>query len=220
MACAEHRVLSRGAPARFAGFLLCLLWLGACASQHLERPSTGTTQRGIASWYGEPFHGRTTASGETYDMHGLTAAHRQLPLGTRVAVRNLDNGRQVELRINDRGPFIRGRILDLSYGAAKVLGVVGPGLAKVEIRILEIGDGRSGPGLNSRFTVQLGAFSQRQNAIALMRRAAKRHEGVEVDSKGDVHRVRLGLFSSQTAAEELRRQLMAEGFEALVIVLP
>ncbi len=216
----DLRASSPATLAHLGSLLLCLVWLGACASQHLERPAPGATQRGVASWYGKPFHGRATASGEIYDMHGLTAAHRQLPLGTRIAVHNLDNGRQVELRINDRGPFIRGRILDLSFGAAKVLGVVGPGLARVEIRILEIGEGRSGPGLNSRFTVQLGAFSKRQNAIALMRKAAKHHEGVEVDSKGDVHRVRLGLFSSQTAAEELRRQLMAEGFDALVIVLP
>ena len=201
--------------------LLCLGWLSACASPQIQPATTGTTQRGVASWYGKPFHGRATASGETYDMHGMTAAHRQLPLGTRVEVHNLDNGRKVKLRINDRGPFVRGRILDLSYGAAKVLGVVGPGLAKVEIRVLELGEGRLGPGPNSRFTIQLGAFSQHKNAVALKQRASKHHhDEVKIVSKNGTHRVRLGLFSSQTAAEELRRQLMAEGFDALVIVLP
>lgn len=202
------------------GLMLCSALLSACASHRLSRPMSGTTQRGIASWYGEPFHGRKTASGETYDMHGLSAAHRELPLGTRIEVHNLENGRRVELRVNDRGPFVRGRILDLSYGAAKALDVVRAGLAKVEIRVLDLGSGRAGPGPNSRFTVQLGAFSQRQNAVELMQRVAARHPDAEVVSQGDLHRVRLGLFRSQTEAEELRRQLMEEGLDALVIVLP
>ncbi len=98
----------------------------------------GYRERGRASWYGQAFHGRPTASGETYDMHGLSAAHRTLPLDTWVEVVNLDNGRRLVLRINDRGPFARvdERILDLSYGAARELGVVGPGTAAVEVRAL------------------------------------------------------------------------------------
>lgn len=201
--------------------VLCCLLLSACASHRLERPAPGDVQRGIASWYGEPFHGRKTASGEIYDMHGMTAAHKELPLGTRIEVHNLDNGRKTEVRVNDRGPFIRGRILDLSYGAAKVLGVVQPGLAKVEIRVLQMGTGRSGPSATSRFTVQLGAFGERSNAEKLKTRLeSQQYEDVQVVADGALHRVRLGLFRSQTAAEELRRQLMDEGFDALVIVLP
>ncbi|MEQ9569332.1 MAG: septal ring lytic transglycosylase RlpA family protein [Longimicrobiales bacterium] len=98
----------------------------------------GYRATGLASWYGEAFHGRPTASGETYDMHGISAAHRTLPLHTWVEVHNLDNGRRLTLRVNDRGPFadIGRRILDLSYGAARELGVVGPGLARVEVRAL------------------------------------------------------------------------------------
>lgn len=210
-------------PSRRLVLWLCVAGLAlfsACASHRLERPDRGATQRGIASWYGEPFHGRATASGEIYDMHGLTAAHRELPLGTRIAVHNLDNGRKIEVRVNDRGPFIRGRILDLSFGAAKKLGVVKPGLAKVEIRVLALGEGRSGPGPTSRFTVQLGAFGERHNAVALQRRLAQHHDGVEVVEQKGLHRVRLGLFRSQTAAEELRRELMDQGYDALVIVLP
>ena len=98
----------------------------------------GYRERGVASWYGEAFHGRPTASGETYDMYALSAAHRTLPLHTWVEVSNLDNGRQLVLRVNDRGPFadVESRILDLSYGAARELGVVGAGLARVEVRAL------------------------------------------------------------------------------------
>lgn len=98
----------------------------------------GFLQRGLASWYGQAFHGRPTASGETFDMHRLSAAHRTLPLHTWVEVTNLDNGLRLVLRINDRGPFARTeeRVIDLSYAAALELGVVGPGTAPVEVRAL------------------------------------------------------------------------------------
>lgn len=99
----------------------------------------GYRERGLASWYGPQFDGRPTASGETYDQHGLSAAHRTLPLHTWVEVTNLDNGRRLVLRVNDRGPFAHTheRIIDLSYGAARELGVVAPGTAPVEVRALE-----------------------------------------------------------------------------------
>jgi rare lipoprotein A len=96
-----------------------------------------TVLTGTASWYGQPHHGRTTASGEQFDMHALTAAHRTLPLGTRVLVTNLANGRAVEVRINDRGPVVAGRIIDLSYAAARALGAVGDGVFRVKIAVLE-----------------------------------------------------------------------------------
>jgi rare lipoprotein A len=94
-------------------------------------------QTGAASWYGQAHHGTTTASGEAFDMYALTAAHRSLPLGTRVRVTNVANGRAVEVRINDRGPAIPGRIIDLSYGAARALGAVGDGVFRVRIAVLE-----------------------------------------------------------------------------------
>jgi rare lipoprotein A len=94
-------------------------------------------QTGTASWYGKAHHGQPTASGETYDMHALTAAHRSLPLGTRVLVTNLENDRTVEVRINDRGPFIRGRILDLSYAAARELGSLSDGKFRVKLHVIE-----------------------------------------------------------------------------------
>lgn len=99
-------------------------------------PDSRAGQTGEASWYGEPHHGRPTASGEIYDMYQLTAAHRTLPMGTRVLVTNLKNGRAVEVRINDRGPHVDGRIIDLSYAAARELGGVAGGTIPVRLRVL------------------------------------------------------------------------------------
>ena len=107
-------------------------------------PVPGWTEVGIASWYGRPFHGRTTASGETYDMEAATGAHRTLPFGTRLRVQNLDNGRSATLTINDRGPFIEGRILDVSRRVARELDMIGPGTARVRITVLEIPSPREG----------------------------------------------------------------------------
>ena len=96
---------------------------------------------GVSSWYGPNFHGKLTANGEVYDMYGVTAAHKTLTLGTVVRVTNLDNGKSLILRINDRGPYVDGRILDCSFGAAKILGFHEQGTANVEIKIIEEGDG-------------------------------------------------------------------------------
>lgn len=100
--------------------------------------TVGWEQTGHASWYGRRHQGRETASGERYDMHALTCAHRTLPLGTRLLVTNLDNGRSVEVRVNDRGPFVDGRILDLSYAAAERLGAVATGVVPVRLRVLAL----------------------------------------------------------------------------------
>ena len=113
--------------------LLIALGVEGCVSTSSPR---GATQTGRASWYGGAHHGRLTASGERFDMHALTAAHPSLPFGTRLRVVNLDNDRQVEVRINDRGPSVSGRILDLSYAAARALGAVGPGVIPVRLTVL------------------------------------------------------------------------------------
>jgi len=145
-----------GSIPRLAAALSALALIGAaCTSAHREgiaTPAPDTpaptvapipieTPRavvvGVASWYGQPHHGRKTASGEPFDMHALTAAHRTLPLGTRVLVTNLANGRVVEVRINDRGPTIPDRIIDLSYAAARALEAVGAGVFRVRIAVLE-----------------------------------------------------------------------------------
>ena len=103
--------------------------------------SGGTDLMGMASYYGQKYHGRKTANGETFDMHAMTAAHKTLPFETRIRVTNLNNGKQVEVRINDRGPFVKGRILDLSLGAAQKVDMIGSGTAPVRIEILELGEG-------------------------------------------------------------------------------
>ncbi len=106
-------------------------------------------ETGKASWYGPWHHGRLTASGEVYDMNRMTAAHRTLPLGTRVIVENLDNGRTAEVRINDRGPYVAGRLLDLSLATARALGAIRPGVVPVRLRVVELPDSarvaRAGP---------------------------------------------------------------------------
>ena len=101
-----------------------------------EAVSPGWIETGIASWYGHPYHGRTTASGEVYDMDEMTCAHRTLPFGTRLRVENLENGRSTTLRVNDRGPFVDGRILDVSRKGARELGMIGSGTARVRITVL------------------------------------------------------------------------------------
>jgi rare lipoprotein A len=99
-------------------------------------PRRGRPQTGKASWYGKKYHGRRTANGERFDMYKLTAAHRKLPFGTIVRVTNLRNGRSVIVKINDRGPFVRGRIIDLSYAAARKIGIVEDGIARVKVEIV------------------------------------------------------------------------------------
>src|SRR3989454_9794023 len=99
-------------------------------------PSANGVQVGVASWYGPGFHGNRTANGEIYDQYELTAAHPSLPLGTRVMVTNLESGRAVQVRVNDRGPFVDGRAIDLSYAAARTIGMVGPGTVRVRIEVL------------------------------------------------------------------------------------
>ena len=117
----------------------------------------------MASWYGHPYHGRTAASGETYDMEQLTAAHRTLPFGTLVRVVNLDNSKTVDVRINDRGPFVDDRIIDLSHAAARSIDLIGPGTAKVRLEVLQA-PAMLTPGY---FAVQVGAFQNRANADRL-----------------------------------------------------
>ena len=119
----------------------------------------------MASWYGAPHHGRRTASGEVFDMNQLTAAHRTLPFGTRLLVTNRDTNQSAEVRVNDRGPFVEGRILDVSYAAGRLLGAVGPGVIPVRVRVLSL-PARSSSG-DGPFTVQIGAFTTRARAEAL-----------------------------------------------------
>jgi rare lipoprotein A (peptidoglycan hydrolase) len=124
--------------ALFCGLLLTVSCgrKSAPATAAMPRVKIGYEQRGVASWYGRPYHGRATASGEIYDMEKMTAAHQRLPFGVTTRVENLTNGKSVDVRINDRGPFKKGRIIDLSHAAARRIDLVGPGVAKVRIQVI------------------------------------------------------------------------------------
>lgn len=163
-------------------------------------------EEGIASWYGHPYHGRPTASSEIYNMYDLTAAHRTLPFGTQVRVHNLRNGREVEVRINDRGPFVEGRIIDLSYAAAQAINM--PDLAHVSLEILAAGASREEPGI---YGVQVGSFQQRENAERLRALIEARFKPVTIQTfdRGDTifYRVRVGSESSEDAARDLAQKL-------------
>jgi rare lipoprotein A len=182
-------------------------------------------QEGIASWYGPQFHGRKTSSGEIFDMYELTAAHPSLPLGTWVEVTNLENQRSVTVRINDRGPFIKGRIIDLSWEAARVLGMIGKGTARVRVEVIgtPVADQR-GLSAPSTYVIQMGAFENRSNALALKRVVEDVVAGTEVRlvpvqlGGRTIYRVRTRSFSSREEAYQQARHLASEGF--VVIVLP
>lgn len=180
----------------------------------------GWSQRGIASWYGKPFHGRQTASGEIYDMHLMTAAHKTLPFYTVVEVHNLDNDRRIRVRITDRGPFVKGRIIDLSWEAAKRLQMTGTGLAKVEIRVVDtIYDSAAAPRAVASYTVQVGAFRDRRYAEELAARI-KGKPAPRIEQSGEWFRVRVGDFESEPEARNLRDRLKSKGHRAIVIRIP
>ena len=160
-------------------------------------------------------------------MYGISAAHKTLPMNTWVRVTNLENNREMEVRINDRGPFVSGRVIDLSYGAARKLGVVGPGTA--EVRVVALGravSGNSGSGHRPKytpvdyqtgnFTFQVGAFKDRENAERMKRKLELKYKNVHIVAmdrgEGVLYKVRLGQFSSLVKAEAGRRLLTADGF--------
>lgn len=190
------------------------LFAAACAPSSPKLAPDGGVERGIASWYGPGFHGRQTASGERYDMHALTAAHPTLPFGTEVEVTNLDNGRTVRVRINDRGPFLKNRVIDLSFAAAEAIGMVGAGTARVQLATRG-----ASPEEPVRYAVQAGAFQDLARAEELAARLCPRFPAVEVRSDGSWHRVRLGEFPHRELADDLRRRLRREGVAAVVIAL-
>lgn len=193
----------------------------------------GYVERGIASWYGTKFHGRRTSSGETYDMHALTAAHTTLPLPVYVQVRNLKNGRSTVVRVNDRGPFHDNRIIDLSYAAASKLGIVEEGTGLVEVRALTPGETVPAPaastGTNAKLTgipqiyLQAGAFASRSNAEQLrLRLQTGTLPPVQVQqatSKNTpIYRVRLGPIASVDEADRLTGSLRELGITSHVVI--
>ena len=183
------------------------------------RPLTvGYTEIGVASWYGYPYHGRRAASGEIYDMEKLTAAHRTLPFGSLVRVENLENGRRVQVRINDRGPFVEGRIIDLSRAAARALGMLGPGTARVRLVLIGLPEKTQG----GYFAVQTGAFRERANAERQRRDLRRRYGEVRIiprDGDPVLWRVLVGREPTPEQAAALAERLRAEVGEAFVVRL-
>ena len=233
--------------AGLAAILLVLAALGsACAPRSLVAPPSpgaygqsyqvfgrtyrtlvnadGYVEEGLASWYGDEFHGRLTSSGETYDMHALTAAHKTLPLNCWVKVSNLANGREVVVRVNDRGPFVDGRIVDLSLAAARALGMEEPGV--VPCRVEALGYRTAGGGWRrpksfdaGEFAIQVGAFRDPSNARRLRDSLATWGRAtICLFERGDAtfYRVRVSRYGSLTEAlrhqDEIRRQGFADAF--------
>jgi rare lipoprotein A len=194
--------------------------------------AAGFSEQGLASWYGKDFHGRKTSNGETYDMYAMTAAHKTLPMNVHLKVTNLNNGQSTVVRVNDRGPFIKSRIIDLSYSAAKQLGVVGPGTAPVRIEALgyqEKVKAGSAPSYRQPdsydvgpFMVQVGAFTVKENAYRLAEKLKKQY-GTSAVAEGWVdgrkfYRVRVGLYDHIALAEEALSGMEANGFPSCFIV--
>jgi len=186
----------------------------------LSSPSTSAAtpvyrETGTASWYGGEIEGRRTASGEIFDMSGMSAAHRTLPLGTIIRVTNLDNSRSITLKVNDRGPFARGRVLELSYGAARELGLAAQGTATVRIESVEPVE------MTGTFTVQAAVFAEEENAKTLRERLQRKYETVMivpfVSNAGKFYRVRVGAYGSEEKAERIAAKLTLEGLEPLVV---
>lgn len=206
----------RRAFARPAAAAATLALLAGCAGTR-RAPATaaapGATEFGDASWYGIEERGRLTANGESMDPGAMTAAHKTLPFGTVVEVTDRDTGKSVRVRINDRGPFRPGRIIDLSHEAARRLGIVARGVAPVSVTIVERPPA-------SVFTVQTGAFRAADGAARLAEaiRAAGYPASV-TETGGGVHRVRVGRYAERSEADRVRRELRALGYEALVLRL-
>ncbi|MBK9170462.1 MAG: septal ring lytic transglycosylase RlpA family protein [Bryobacterales bacterium] len=205
--------------------LAAVLLLSGCgakkprAAAPQPRP-VGWTETGIASWYGHPYHGRRAANGEVYDMQKMTAAHQTLPFETWVRVRNLDNRRETEVRINDRGPFVKGRIIDLSRAAAEEIAMIGPGTAKVRIQVIAPPRAAAQGG----YAVQVGAFASRAAAEELRTRLQPRFGKTFVAERPGqtvLYRVLVGQERSATDAEALAQRLRRDGLrDAFVVAAP
>jgi rare lipoprotein A len=194
--------------------------LGGC-SRAVVAPTPGVPQNGVASWYGPGFHGLQTSSGAIYDQHALTAAHPTLPLGTRVRVTNLDTGKSVDVLINDRGPFAKGRVIDLSYAAAREIGMIGPGTARVRIEVVARPlNGAS----HVTYCVQVGAFTEEEKAHALRGRLAPQYDDVYISAVQTrperMYRVRVGPYAERQRAESRAVDLSQLGLPAVVTEEP
>ncbi|MBK8595722.1 MAG: septal ring lytic transglycosylase RlpA family protein [Holophagales bacterium] len=215
---------------RIAAFLLASALLPACSSRPAAKGagdlSGAGTERGLASWYGADFAGLPTASGEIFDPDRVSAAHRALPLGTIVDVTNEKNGRTVRARINDRGPFIAGRIVDLSKAAAEEIDSVVDGVVPVTLTVVTLGSGRrtapprkgaESEAAPASWAVQAGAFASEENASRLKERLAERYPKVWLEPSGGLTRVKFGPYASRESAEAARDTLADLGLAGIIV---
>ena len=207
--------------------LLCILfYLSSCASVRPSRVQPPGVDYVNASWYGPEFHGRQTSSGERFDMYNMTCAHKEFPFGTNLRVTNLRNNKSVIVTVNDRGPFVPGRDLDLSYAAAREIGLIGPGVSRVRIEYL----GRDiryvkrvefaplisvGP-----FTIQIGAFQEESNALHLKQGLELKYKDVFMTTAyingKKFYRVRIGSFNDRDRAYSFARNMAEEGYSTFI----
>ncbi len=204
----------------------CMALAGCGGKKRVHLPTAarlGSTETGVASWYGHPYHGRRAANGEIYDMERMTAAHRTLPFGTWVRVKNLENNQTVEVRITDRGPFARGRILDLSHAAAVSIAMVGPGIAKVKITVIAApavietaaapAPPLAAPSAPEIFAVQVGAFADRNSAEQIRSSMERLYGSAKIvmrDGRPVLWRVLVGRESTPEGAEALAERIRGD----------
>lgn len=219
---------SSGAFRASIGYLVvmaaCALFAG-CAAQSPSQsappplPQQVTSVEGVASWYGPGFQGHHTSSGAVYDQEDLTAASTLFPLGTHLLVTNLANNRAVEVIVNDHGPYVKGRQIDLSHKAASVLGVIGPGTGRVRMDVLATPAG--GPAIGERFFVQVGSFSDSSNARRMQQRLAASYPDVRIETAEAgatiYYRVRMGAFIHRDEAESRAARVASIGYSAVII---
>ena len=201
---------------------------------HTLASSQGYMEKGLASWYGKKYHGRKTASGEEYNMYEMTAAHKTLPFQTWVRVTNLNNQKSVNLKINDRGPFSRGRIIDVSYAGAQELGMVGSGTAPVIVEALGKTESREYKGRiepvlvqpksyeEGSFAIQIGSFQDRRNAELLAERMKQEYgaAAIQIFDRGDAVFFRVQVADCKTIGEAMKLQSTLEkiGFKDCFVV--
>ena len=173
-----------------------------------QKVTIGWSERGIASWYGLKFHGNYTSSGEIYNMYAFTAAHKTLPMNTIVKVTNLNNGKSVIVRINDRGPFVKGRIIDLSYAAAKKIGLDKTGIAPVKIIVI----GFKSKTYISEYMIQVGAFLRKNGAEFIAKRYKRLGYNTKILKRGGFYKIFIVGFKSYAEAKKFKLSHKLNGF--------
>jgi rare lipoprotein A len=219
---------------------ICVLALAGCAKKHAavapvthpphsasspgarrSAPTPQSGETGLASWYGHPYDGRQAADGEIYDMETLVAAHRTLPFGTWVRVVNLGNAKTVDVRIIDRGPFVDGRIIDLSHAAAQKIDLIGPGIAQVRLDILSVPP-PAAKAMSPFYAVQVGAFADRARAEQVRSTMEQRYGTAKLvlrQGNPSLWRVLVGRETSENQAEQLEERLGGEPDHCFVVRL-